>query len=207
MATAHRLTREGATRRLLSPEEASMMARSVEANMTLNVVVVSVPEESERLEQLRAADVPRLVVVAAGTDPPTLVGDCEEWIRFPADAGDVVARLEALTTRARRRAALRPSLDNDGLLHLGTAWVSLSGPREPLAKIFVADFGRLVPTGALLGALQKKKTYPIRQPISRLRRSIEPLGLEITCVKPHGWVMHLASGILTRPRTSQRSPR
>ena len=181
------------------------MARSVEANMTLNVVVVYVPEESERLEQLRAADVPRLVVVAAGTEPPTVVGDYEEWIRFPADAADVLARLEALKTRARRRAALRPSLDNDGLLHFGAAWVALSATDEKLARIFLADFGHVVPASTLLGVLAKDHRRAVRQPISRLRQRIEPLGLTITFVQPRGYLMHPASGILTRRGSSQRS--
>lgn len=181
-----------------------MMAGSVEANMTLNVVVVYMPAESERLEQLRAADIPRLVVVAAGAEPPTVVGDCEEWIRFPADAADVLARLEALKTRARRRAALRPSLDNDGLLHFGAAWVALSATDEKLARIFLADFGHVVPASTLLGVLAKDHTPALRQPISRFRQRIEPLGLTITFVQPRGYLMHNASGTLTRRGRSQR---
>jgi hypothetical protein len=171
------------------------MARSADAYTTLNVVVVCVPDQSEQLEALRAADIPRLVVVDAGTEPPTVVGDREEWIRLPAEAADVLARLEALKARAARSAALRPSLDNDGLLHVGGAWVALSATNEQLAKIFLADFGHVVPTSTLLRALEKDRTHAIRQPISRLRQSIEPLGLAITSVQPRGYVMNFASGM------------
>jgi hypothetical protein len=169
------------------------MPRSVEANMTLNVVVVCMPDQSEQLEALRAADIPRLVVVATGTEPPTAVGDREEWIRLPAEAADVLVRLKALNARTAPSATVRPSLDNDGLLHVGAAWVALSATSEKLAKIFLADFGHVVPTGTLLEALEKKTRYAIRQPISRLRQSIEPLGLTITSVKPRGYLMHFAS--------------
>jgi hypothetical protein len=173
------------------------MARSADANMTLNVVVVCVPAQWERLEALRAADVPRLVVVAAGAKAPTVVGDREEWIRFPAEASDVLARLEALNTRAARSAALRPSLDNDGLLHVGAAWVALSATNEKLAKIFLADFGHVVPTSTLRRALEKDQTVAIKQPVSRLRQRIEPLGLAIRSVQPRGYLMNFASGMLT----------
>jgi DNA-binding response OmpR family regulator len=181
-----------------------MMARSVEANMTPNVVIVYVPDESERLEQLRAADVPRLVVVAAGTEPPTVVGDCEEWIRFPADAADVLARLDALKTRATRRGTLRPSLDNEGLLRFGAAWVALSATDEKLATIFLRDFGHVIPASTLLSVLAKDHRRALNQPISRFRQRIEPLGLTITFVHPRGYLMHNASGTFTRRGRSQR---
>jgi hypothetical protein len=173
------------------------MARSADANIALSVAVVCMPDQSERLEALRAADVPRLVVVAAGTEAPTVVGDREEWIRLPAEAADVLARIDALNACAARRSALRPSLDNDGLLRVGAAWVALSTTNEKLAKIFLADFGHVVPTGTLLRALEKDQTVSIRQRISRLRQSIEPLGLAITSVQPRGYLMNFASGMLT----------
>ena len=69
---------------------------------------------------------------------------------FPAEAADVLARLEALNARAACSAALRPSLDNDELLHVGAAWVALSAISEQLAKIFLADFGHVVPASTLL---------------------------------------------------------
>jgi hypothetical protein len=166
------------------------MARSADANMASNVVVVCVPEQSEQLEVLRAADVPRLVVVAAGTEAPTVVGDREEWIRLPAEAADVLARLEALNARANSSEALRPSLDNHGLLRVGAAWVALSVTGEKLAEVFLADFGHVVPTSTLLRALEQDKTVAVRQRISRLRRRIEPLGLAITFVPPRGYLMN-----------------
>jgi hypothetical protein len=168
------------------------MTRSVEP-MTPNVVVVCMPEQSERLVALRAADIPRLVVVAAGTAPPTVVGDHEEWIRFPADAAEVHARLEALSARVARSAPPRPSLDDDGLLHVGARWVALSATNEKLADTLLADFGHVIPTSTLMLALKRgKTTRTVRPYITRLRQSIEPLGLVVISVRSRGYLMNFA---------------
>jgi DNA-binding response OmpR family regulator len=160
--------------------------------MTPNVVIVCLPEQSERLAALRAADIPRLVVVGVDTEPPTLKDDLEEWIQFPAAADQLRDRLQALNARAARSPHALPSLDADGLLHVGAKWVALSATSEKLVEPLLADFGHIVPTSALLGAV-KGKTPTIRVYITRLRQSIEPLGLAIRFVRSRGYVMNFAS--------------
>src|SRR5262245_51543624 len=132
------------------------MARSEESSIAPNAAVVFMPEQEDRLAALRAADVPRLVVVSAGTEPPTVVDDLEEWIRFPAEPADGRARLEALRARAGRRT--RPSLDDDGILRVGAAWVALPANDEKLVEPLLRNFGNIVPTETLISALQGDKT-------------------------------------------------
>jgi DNA-binding response OmpR family regulator len=163
-------------------------------SLTPNVVVVCLPEQAERLAALRVAEVPRLVVVGAGTEPPQRVGDLEEWIQFPVGADELRDRLEALNARAARGPHEPPSLDADGLLHVGALWVALSATNEKLIALLLADFGRVVPTSALLRAV-KGKARTIRPYITRLRQSVEPLGLAITSIRSRGYALNFAAAI------------
>jgi DNA-binding response OmpR family regulator len=165
----------------------------MQASSTPDAVVVFFPAQSERLEALRLADVPRLIVVSEGQEPPALVGEHEDWMRFPAAASEVRARLDALSARAARRRPPRPSLDDHGVLHVGTAWVALSATNERLVEMLLADFGNVVPTSSLMRALQTGKRKTIRPYITRLRQSIEPLGLAVRSVRRHGYVMDFAA--------------
>src|SRR5262245_45430938 len=102
------------------------------------------PGQADRLAELRAAEVPHLIIVAASSEAPVVVGDCEEWIRFPAQASDVAARLEGLRHRAGRRASRPPVLTDDGLLRAGGSWVALSRTEQQVAQHLVARFGEPV---------------------------------------------------------------
>ena len=62
---------------------------------TVDVALVHWPAEAERLERLRAAREPRLVIVEHGP-PPTTIDELEDWLRAPADETDMRIRLATL---------------------------------------------------------------------------------------------------------------
>jgi hypothetical protein len=133
------------------------------------------------------------VVREVEANSPKVGGNAEQRVRVPAEAADVLVRLEALEARAEPGARVLPSLDDDGLLHVGDAWRALSVLEEKLARALLADFGHAVPASTLLRALEREHAQTVRQPISRLRHRIGPLGLRIDFVPPRSYSMDFAS--------------
>jgi len=80
-----------------------------------DVVLVRWPEETERLERLRAAGAPRLLLVGEDLAAPEPVDPLEDWIRLPAAEDDLRVRVSTLASRAGRT-AVAPTVDDDGLL-------------------------------------------------------------------------------------------
>ena len=75
-----------------------------------DVVLVRWPEETERLERLRAAGAPRLLLVGEDLAAPEPVDPLEDWIRLPAAEDDLRVRVSTLASRAGRTAVgARPS--------------------------------------------------------------------------------------------------
>jgi hypothetical protein len=174
---------------VLAREEVARLPGSVRERVFGDVVVVFMPGQADRLAELRAAEVPHLVIVGAKSEPPVVAGDCEEWIRFPAEASDVRARLEGLRQRAARRAPPPPVLTEDGLLRASSSWVALSRTEQRVAQRLLASFEELVPTAVIAEALETDKNARVATCVARLRRRIEPLGLTIGSVRLRGYFM------------------
>ena len=79
----------------------SVTNRPYGAQMT-DVVLVRWPEETERLERLRAAGAPRLLLVGEDLAAPEPVDPLEDWIRLPAAEDDLRVRVSTLASRAGR---------------------------------------------------------------------------------------------------------
>ncbi|MFM7617593.1 MAG: winged helix-turn-helix domain-containing protein [Actinomycetes bacterium] len=162
----------------------------------MDVVLVRWPEESEHLAELRAAAVPRLLLVGPTSDPPASTDPLEDWVRLPAEDRDVRARVATLEARTADGGAA-PTLDDDGLLRLRDRWVSLSPVERLLAGALVDRFGAVVGREAL-----SKHAWPDGAPtrnaldvhILRLRRRIAELGLEIRTVRSRGYLLQASAG-------------
>ncbi|MDQ1460078.1 MAG: two-component system, OmpR family, response regulator, partial [Actinomycetota bacterium] len=88
--------------------------------------------------------IPRLLVVADGDGELPLPIDClEDWVTSGAPEWEVDARRHALVLRSGQH-AVRPLLDEDGLLHHRDAWVSLSPVEQALAGVLLDRFGAVV---------------------------------------------------------------
>lgn len=155
------------------------------------IEVVRWPADSMRLAELRDAAIPRLLVVADEVEPP-IPADClEDWVTAGATERELDARRRSLSIRADQH-SVRPSLDDDGLLHHRDAWVSLSPVEQSLASAMLDRFGAVV-TRDTLADRAWPEGVPTRNALDvhvlRLRRRIAPLGLEIRTVRSRGYLL------------------
>lgn len=157
----------------------------------MDVVLVRWPAERDRREALVAEGRLRLLLVEAGEEAP-LPDENEDWIRVPADEGDVHLRIEGLRRRRSRGAVERPELDPDGLLRFDGRWVSLPPVEARLAAALLARYGAVVSREQLATA-----GWPEGAPgrnaldvhVLRLRRRIAPVGLVIKTVRSRGYLL------------------
>lgn len=157
----------------------------------MDVVLVHWPEEAASLERLRAAGTPRLLLVAPQATPPS-GGDCEEdWLRLPAEDVDVRMRVTALRLRAARHNR-KPVVNGDGRLSFRDRWVALSKTELGIARVLADHFDAVVPHEHLARAGWPDGApsgNALRVHLTRLRRRIQPLGLEIRIVPTRGYVL------------------
>jgi hypothetical protein len=162
----------------------------------MDVVLVRWPAEAERRGRLQEAGTPRLLLVEEGHPPPHPDDCLEDWVRVPADDGDVRARMEGLALRVGLHVTDAPDLDRDGVLRFADGWVSLPPVEARLTSALVERFGAVVGRDALA-----KAGWPEGAPgrnaldvhVLRLRRRLHPVGLSIKTVRSRGYLMEAAS--------------
>lgn len=159
----------------------------------MDVVTLRWPAEDARRMALAEAGIPRLLVIDGDRPPPHISDALEDWIRVPALEVDRRARVEAL----RRRADIEvtgdlPSIDTDGIVRAGRAWVSVPPVEARLAALLIERFGAVVSREELGEAawpdgLAQRNALDVR--ILRLRRRIEELGLVIRTIRSRGYLL------------------
>jgi hypothetical protein len=166
-----------------------------EAGATKDVVILRWPEQADRIDDLERLGVPRLLLVEKDSPPPPSTSCIEDWLRLPVDDDSLRARLVALAAHARRHPMV-PSLDEHGQLsHRGeTVFLSLTDQR--IAQLLIENFGHVVSEETLLDQArpEARNDQTLRVNVSRLRRRIAPLGLAITCVRGHGYLIQQEIG-------------
>jgi DNA-binding response OmpR family regulator len=161
----------------------------------VDVAVVHWPAEAERLELLRRAHEPRLVIVDHGL-PPITTDELEDWLRAPADEADLRIRLATLRDRAARQSAAI-SLD-EGVLRVGSRIVVLPPIQARLAGALLERLNAVVGRDALAkrawpeGAPEGRNVLDVH--IAKLRRLLVGTGVDIRTVHRRGYLMHLMSG-------------
>jgi len=158
----------------------------------VDVVLVRWPSEELTRARLRDDRVPRLLLVEGSTPPPSVLDELEDWIRVPADEVDFHARVELLERRLRARTADAPSLDEDGVLRFGGAWVPLPPVEARLTGALIERAGAVV-SREMLGRAGWPEGSPGRNALDvhvlRLRRRLGPLGLAIRTVRSRGYLL------------------
>jgi DNA-binding response OmpR family regulator len=162
------------------------------------------PGDAARRRLCAERDVPCLLLLEEGVAPPAINRPLEDWIRVPADEVDLVARIRRLESLGRR-ASEDPTVDDEGILHVGPNWSALSTGEATLARRLTADFGQLVTRDDLLAALNRSPATPTGPPpaadrrprtldlqICRLRRRIAAVGLTVSAVRGRGYVLEHA---------------
>ena len=176
-----------------------MLANTAEviagAGATKDVVILHWPEQADRIEELERLGIPRLLLVEPDSDPPMSTSCIEDWLRMPVDDASLRARLVALAAHARRHPMV-PSLDEHGQLSHRGETVFLSVTDQRIAEVLVDHFGQVVSEETLLERARpdSRNDQTLRVNVARLRRRVAPIGLAITCVRGHGYLMQQEIG-------------
>lgn len=156
--------------------------------------IVSWPTDDHRLADLRARGVPRLLVLEAGTLPPPVEDELEDWIWLPADERDLFARLRHL---AARRPGRHLAPDSVAIADDGTTWIAghrlhLPPAEAAILRCLAETPERLRTRDELTRAAWGDVPHRRRSLDSRvfvLRRRIEAHGLAIHAVRGRGFVL------------------
>jgi two-component system OmpR family response regulator len=162
------------------------------ASGPVDVVLVRWPAEASRRADLARQACPRLLLVEGESGPPAPPDCLEDWIRVPATEFDVRTRLATLRSRAEHHGMRPPSLDDDGVLRHGSAWVPLPPVECRLTEALLDRYGAVVSRDHL-----SRSGWPLGAPgrnaldvhVLRLRRRIHPLGLVIRTVRSRGYLL------------------
>lgn len=90
-----------------------------------------------------ALDHPVLYLVDPGCPPPAC-GELEDWIRYPLDRDELVARSNRLVERGRERGANLVHLDDDDVLRVGDRLAILSRQEARLVRALLGACGHVV---------------------------------------------------------------
>lgn len=158
------------------------------------VVVLRWPGEREQLDSLARAGVPRLLLVPPEGEPPEGDDCLQDWIRLPCDTRDVDTRLATVSRRALRHPA-RPVVDEHGRLHYRSSWTSLSPLEARITEALAERFGEVVSDSVLASRAwgrHRASGNALRVQLTRIRRRVAPLGLEVRVVYRRGHLMQAA---------------
>ncbi len=158
----------------------------------MDVTLVRWPSEQPRRDRLAEEGLPRLLLIDASEVPPVVVDLLEDWIRVPADDADIRARVATLQTRFDAVGSVAPVIDDDGVVRVGAAWVSLPPVEARITNALLDRFGAVVSRDAL-GRSGWPDGAPGRNALDvhvlRLRRRLAPLGLVIRTVRSRGYLL------------------
>lgn len=162
------------------------------------IALVRWPQDAEMLDRLGTFGHPRLLLVDPDADPPVVTDLLEDWIRLPADDRDIQTRVASLRRRVGQQRI--PVFDGACRVGFGGGWAPLSPIEYSLASVLVERFGYLVADKDLSTRAwgdATPRSAALRVHLTRLRRRVEPIGLEILTIRAHGHVMQEAG--TTRP--------
>ena len=154
------------------------------------------PTEVTRRTALQRAGRPRLLLVEPAAPPPIIEDHLEDWIRIPADDMHLRDRVEALSRRTPAMPVLPPERDEDGVLRFDGRRVAVPPVEARLVDALVHRIDAVVSRDELARA-GRPAGSPGRNALDvhmlRLRRRIEPLGLQIRTVRSRGYLLEAAS--------------
>lgn len=167
----------------------------------MDVALIRWPGDEDMRASLLAARQPHLLLVESGP-PPNDVTLIEDWIRVPAPAVDIEARLESLRRRlsqaeVARQARPVPQLEPEGILRHGERWVSLSPLEARLVSALIARPDAVVTRQALI-----ESAWPTADPdrtslrrnaldahMLRLRQRLPAAGLTVRTIRSRGYLL------------------
>lgn len=177
----------------------SVVGRAVRVGAGLAVSLLAWPAEDDLRRHMATVGQPRLLLVEPDAAPPESLDPLEDWVRAPSDPADVEARAKALLARTGSASPAVPVLDDDGLLHVGAAWVVIPPTQVPLVALLLEHLGRVVRSDALAAACVAGggSGHPaaVRTLVARLAARVRPLGLELVTVRQRGVLFRTAAPV------------
>ncbi|QXC63053.1 hypothetical protein KSP35_09880 [Aquihabitans sp. G128] len=164
------------------------------------VALVDWPADEERRRELALAGGLRLLLVGAGDPPPLSWADREDWVRQPASAEDVAARVAGLVHRTAAPVGptprLLPVLDADRVLRLGDRSVRLPVAGARLLVRLLHDAGAVVARPDLVAAAwpHRRTCHDlidedlVDREVAALRPVVAPVGVELFRVGTLGYL-------------------
>ena len=153
------------------------------------------PAEADRRDHLAEHNLPRLLLLDDGVEPPAAPDCLEDWVRLPASEADVRARVQGLMARGRAHLRDVPEVDAHGVVRYRDLWVALPPVEARLAEALVSRFCAVVGRDTL-----RRSVWPGSSPgrnvldvhVLRLRRRLAPLSLAIRTVRSRGYMLEPA---------------
>ena len=163
----------------------------------MDVALIRWPDERAQRSELASRDLPRLLLLQPGEEPPVCFDPLEDWVRVPAAPQDVRARAESLTARFEGRVPVDITLDSGGLIRVGERQTRLTPLQARLVGPLVEGKGTVVSRAELIdagwGSAHTKATpNALEANLVRLRRRLGPLGLHIRTVRSRGYLLEKA---------------
>jgi hypothetical protein len=162
-----------------------------------SISVLRWPEEEPLRQQLAWFGLPRLLLIERGTRPPELVDEMEDWVRTPTDPQDLQARSEVLRRRAHTSSTRAPVLDDDGLLWVGSTWVSLTSAQAPVASLLLDNLNKVVRFDAIAATYDaaggSRHPASVRTLLARLGARVHGVGLELVTIRRRGVILTAAA--------------
>jgi hypothetical protein len=162
-----------------------------------DVAVLRWPSEALLREQLAWFGLPRVLLLAPGVQPPEPLDGLEDWMRDPADPGDLHVRRRTLQRRATMSVHPTPFIDDDALLWIGPSWVPITTAQAPVLRLLLDHLERVVRFDAVVATCEAHGAsgHPssVRTLLGRLGQRIRPVGLEIVTVRRRGVLLTIGS--------------
>lgn len=165
----------------------------------MDVETLRWPEQRSRRAALRDAHLPRLLLVDPSTEPPVCADALEDWAFMTAVVSEIEARTIALRLLAEGSledapTPKPPELSQDGILRVGSAWVSLPPLEARLVCAMLERPGAVVSRDRLTEAGWPEGTNDrnsLDVHIMRLRRRLGELGLVVRTVRSRGYALQV----------------
>jgi biotin operon repressor len=169
----------------------------------VEVALIRWPGEEDKRSALLASRQPHLLLVEFGP-PPVNASPLEDWIRVPASAVDLEARLESLRSRSRQLATdegtttlVGPRLEEGGILRTDGGWVSVSPIEARLVARLLERPGAAVTRQALIEsgwppteeARLDLRRHALDAHLLRLRQRLPSVGLTIRTIRSRGYLL------------------
>lgn len=157
-----------------------------------HVEVLHWPTQERRRRLLASLGEPRVLLLAPGSAPPSVIDDLEQWVPEAADPTAIVRGVTNLQHRILHTRA-EPILDDDGLVRYRGRWVAVSEAQIPVVEYLISNYRRLVTHDDLARVYRDNgggtSDASRRNFVRRIAARVAQVGLNIHVVRKRGVIL------------------